>query len=230
MRSTLSSETMPRLNTRRRPAQGEVAAPQREAAQHRGRGRIAGDVELAAHLGIEAAAAHEHGLRRLHVELEPHGVADGGGGARARRWSGGGAGARARPVDLAHLDGGKAADCEPPMAISARSIVIGPATSMPRHVEPVTLRSLDTVASRSGRLTSSARRLVTARSTGKPCAGSSRTVPLADSCRCGRSGRRGAGAAACRPAARCALCRRSAAGPSRARRARHWRNRPCRCP
>ena len=40
---------------------------------------------------------------------------------------------------------------------------------------------LETLASRSGRLTSSALRVVTARSTGKPCAGSSRTVPLADS-------------------------------------------------
>ena len=45
--------------------QVEVAAPQGEVAQHRGRGGIAGHGELAADLGIEAAAAHEHRLRRL---------------------------------------------------------------------------------------------------------------------------------------------------------------------
>jgi hypothetical protein len=39
------------------------------------------------------------------------------------------------------------------------SIVIGPLTSMPAPVEPVTLRSLDTVATRSARLTGSERRL-----------------------------------------------------------------------
>ncbi len=55
-----------------------------------------------------------------------------------------------------------------------------PETSKPLSDEPVTLTSLEALASRSGRLASNALRVVTARSTGKPCAGSSRTVPVAD--------------------------------------------------
>ena len=51
-------------------AQAERAAAHGEAADDRGRGRAAADGELAAHLGIEAAAAHEDRLRGAHVERQ----------------------------------------------------------------------------------------------------------------------------------------------------------------
>ena len=67
-----------------------------------------------------------------------------------------------------------------PIPISARSTVTGPVTSKPSAAEPVTLRLLETVAIRSGRLASSAFCVVTVRSTGKPLAGSRRIVPVAE--------------------------------------------------
>ena len=63
MRSRLSSVTTPAAEGEPPPEQGEVAAPHRQAAGHRRRGRRARDLELARHLGVEAATAHEHRLR-----------------------------------------------------------------------------------------------------------------------------------------------------------------------
>ena len=48
----------------------------------------------------------------------------------------------------------------------------------PPSVDPVTLMLLDTLATRSGRLTSKALRLVTVRSGTSPCCASSRIVPV----------------------------------------------------
>ena len=52
----------------------EVAAPQGEATGHGGREGRAADIELAAHLGVEAAAAHEHRLRRIDIERQAYAI------------------------------------------------------------------------------------------------------------------------------------------------------------
>ena len=104
----LTSETLPRVKSSRWPSR--LKSPRRKvrSPSTAGADGIAGHGELAADLGIEAAAAHEHRLRRLHVQRQPHavvgrllgptGVGGGGGGAVAGT---GLAGA----VDLLHRDG-----------------------------------------------------------------------------------------------------------------------------
>ena len=141
MRSRLSSETMPRLNTRRRPPR--VKSPRRsiEAARYRGRPGLAGDLKRAAHLGVETTAAHEHRLRRLHVERQPHRR----GRRRLPRRAGRSrreAGRRARRGLLISRTStvGNAAVWAPPTEISARSTVTGPVDvdagdRRPRHLE-----------------------------------------------------------------------------------------------
>src|SRR6185295_13047241 len=49
-------------------AQGEVAAPERQATDDGGSGGRAADLQAPGHLGIEAATAHEDGLRRIDRE------------------------------------------------------------------------------------------------------------------------------------------------------------------
>ena len=98
----VSSATLPRVKSRRWPARLKFAAPQGEIAEHRWLAGIAADGELAADLGIEAAAAHEHCLRRLDLDREPDrrpaARLKGGRRGRPRRAGIGLAGA----VDLAH--------------------------------------------------------------------------------------------------------------------------------
>ena len=110
------------------------------------------------------------------------GVASGGGGGfrDARRAGVGWLAAIAAPGLLISRTSmvGKDAVSPPPTEISARSIVTGPEISMPEEVAPVILSVLLTVATRSGRLTSSARWVARPTSSTRPRSASKRIEPL----------------------------------------------------
>ena len=181
--SRLSSVTTPRLKVRRRPSRSN--SPRRMVRPPATAG-AAGDPLTWRSPPISASSPRPRTntargawiLRASRI-----GVAVGGGGWRGRAAGGAVGVGRAGPPGLfisRTSSVGYDADCWPPIEISARSMVIGPEMSMPVSVEPDTLRLVDTAATRSGRLTSRALRLVTEMSGITPCWASRRMVPASD--------------------------------------------------
>ena len=184
MRSRLSSVTTPRLKVSRRPSR--VKSPRRIVRPPVTVG-AAGVPATSSWPDISASRPRPRTNTACGARIDRArrtGAAPGGGAARGGGLAGAGrttAGAVAAPPALLISRTsrvGKAADCSAPTAISARSMVMGPATLRPPTVDPVTLTLLETLATRSGRLTSKALRLVTVRSGTRPCCASSRMVPV----------------------------------------------------